>query len=563
MKDIIKKLRALFNVNKIDGYIIPKNDEFFSEFANNDRLKKITKFTGSAGYAIILKKKNYLFVDSRYTIQANIESGKRFEILDYEKIFNFKKINNLIIGIDPALFTSEQIKKIFPKKNIKELRKNLVDQIINFKTFKINQFYSLGKNITGQGQRDKIKNTINYLKRRNIDHIFISAPENVAWILNIRGSDSPTSPIPNSHLIISRNYEKIIIAQKDKLKYLIKKKIIKTSEIIDPKRIEDLNTRLKGKSILLDKKSCSLKFEKFFSQNFRIIKKIDPTYLRKSIKNKTEIDNMIKAHIEDGVALTKFLFWIKNINKKRITEVDAQNKLELFRKKNKNYLYPSFDTIAGSGKNAAIVHYRAKNNNTRIIKSKDIFLCDSGGQYKYGTTDVTRTICFSKQSNKIKKIFTNVLKGHIAVANTNLNKINIGKKIDIEARKYLKAEGLDYGHGTGHGVGFFLNVHEGPQGISKFNSIKIKPGMILSNEPGYYKTNKFGIRIENLVYAKKSGRKFNFENLTLAPIDNDLINFNQLSQSEKNYLFKYHIEVFNKVSPFLNIAEKKWLASLI
>ena len=149
------------------------------------------------------------------------------------------------------------------------------------------------------------------------------------------------------------------------------------------------------------------------------------------------------------------------------------------------------------------------------------------------------------------------------MANTNLNKINIGKKIDIEARKYLKAEGLDYGHGTGHGVGFFLNVHEGPQGISKFNSIKIKPGMILSNEPGYYKANKFGIRIENLVYAKKSGRKFNFENLTLAPIDNDLINFNQLSQSEKNYLFKYHIEVFNKVSPFLNIAEKKWLASLI
>ena len=190
-------------------------------------------------------------------------------------------------------------------------------------------------------------------------------------------------------------------------------------------------------------------------------------------------------------------------------------------------------------------------------------LCDSGGQYKYGTTDVTRTICFSKQSNMIKKIFTNVLKGHIAVANTNLNKVNIGKKIDIEARKYLKKDGLDYGHGTGHGVGFFLNVHEGPQGISKFNSIKIKPGMILSNEPGYYKENKFGIRIENLLYANKNGRKLSFKNLTLAPIDNDLINFNQLSQNEKNYLFKYHIEVFNKISPFLNKPEKKWLASLI
>ena len=403
MKDVIKKLRVLFSVNKIDGYIIPKNDEFFSEFANNDRLKKLTKFTGSAGFAIILKNKNYLFVDSRYTIQANIESGKKFEILDYEKIFNFKKINNLIIGIDPALFTSDQIKKIFPKKNFKELRKNLVDQIINFKPSQVKKFYSLDKKITGQGHKNKIKNTVNYLKRKNIDRIFISALENVAWILNIRGSDSPTSPIPNSHLIISRNNKKFLIAQKEKLKFLIRKKIIKTSEIINPNSIEDLNTRLIGKSILLDQKSCSLKFEKFFSQNFRIIKKIDPIYLLKSIKNKTEINNMVKAHIEDGVALTKFLFWIKNVNRKKITEVDAQNKLELFRKKNKNYLYPSFDTIAGSGKNAAIVQYRAKNNNTRIIKSKDIFLCDSGGQYKYGTTDVTRTICFSKQSSKIKK----------------------------------------------------------------------------------------------------------------------------------------------------------------
>ena len=313
----------------------------------------------------------------------------------------------------------------------------------------------------------------------------------------------------------------------------------------------------------MDKKSCSLKFEKFLSKKFKIIKKIDPIYLLKSIKNKTEINNMIKAHIEDGVALTKFLFWIKNINRKKITEVDAQNKLELFRKKNKNYLYPSFNTIAGSGKNAAIVHYRAKNNNTRKIRSTDILLCDSGGQYKYGTTDVTRTICFSKQKKKIKKIFTNVLKGHIAVAITNLNKINVGKKIDIRARKYLKKEGLDYGHGTGHGVGFFLNVHEGPQGISKYNSIKIKPGMILSNEPGYYKENKFGIRIENLVYAKKIDGKFYFENLTLAPIDNDLINYDQLSKIEKNYLFKYHVEVFKKISPFLNKPERKWLASLI
>jgi Xaa-Pro aminopeptidase len=230
---------------------------------------------------------------------------------------------------------------------------------------------------------------------------------------------------------------------------------------------------------------------------------------------------------------------------------------------NKNYLYPSFDTIAGSGENGAIVHYRAKKENCRTINKKDIFLCDSGGQYKYGTTDVTRTICFSKSSQNIKNIFTKVLKGHIAVACSNLSKDDTGKKIDKKARKFLNESNLDYAHGTGHGVGFFLNVHEGPQSISKFNKIKIKEGMILSNEPGYYKKNKFGIRIENLVVVKKVKKKLVFENLTMAPIEKDLINFKLLTQAEQNYLFKYHLDVYIKISKYLNFEEKKWLASFI
>tara|TARA_B100001093_G_scaffold411411_1_gene400902 strand:- start:2690 stop:3508 length:819 start_codon:yes stop_codon:yes gene_type:complete len=272
---------------------------------------------------------------------------------------------------------------------------------------------------------------------------------------------------------------------------------------------------------------------------------------------------MIHSHILDGAALTKFIYWIKNVNKKSIDEVQAQNKLENFRRLNKNYLYPSFNTIAGSGKNGAIVHYRAKKKNCNKINKNDIFLCDSGGQYKYGTTDVTRTLCFSKPKTHIKDIFTKVLKGHIAVANTDLKKDNIGKKIDIRARKFLKKSNLDYSHGTGHGVGFFLNVHEGPQSISKFNKVKIKEGMILSNEPGYYKRNKFGIRIENLVYVKREKKKIFFENLTLAPIEKDLINFNLLTSFEKNYLFKYHLDVYSKISKYLTTKEKKWLASFI
>jgi Xaa-Pro aminopeptidase len=563
MKNIIKEFRAQLYKYNLDGYIVPKNDEFFSEYSNKDRLRGISNFTGSAGYAVILKNKNYLFVDSRYTIQANIESGKKFKILDYKNIFNCTVFKNLVIGLDPALFTNNQVRKFFLYNKVKLLKKNLVDEVIKLKNKNQKPFYSLDKLITGQSHQSKINKISNYLKKNKLDHIFITAPENVAWVLNIRGHDNPSSPIPNSNLIISKNKKKFIIANENKLKELIKKKKINAKEIINPKNIEIFLNKLNGKKISIDTKSCSIKYEQILKKKCKIIRNDDPIYLLKAIKNKIEIKNMIDAHIADGAALTKFIYWIKKINKKKITEVDAQNKLEIFRKQNKNYLFPSFNTIAGSGKNAAIVHYRANKKNTKQIGKKDIFLCDSGGQYKYGTTDVTRTLCFSKQDSYIKKIFTYVLKGHIAVVNTNLNKIKIGKKIDITARKYLKKIGLNYGHGTGHGVGHFLNVHEGPQAISRFNTIVIKEGMILSNEPGFYKKNKFGIRIENLIYAKKIKKKLFFKNLTLAPIDRDLIDFNLLTKNEKNYLFKYHYEVYSKISSLLNEKEKKWLASLI
>ena len=272
---------------------------------------------------------------------------------------------------------------------------------------------------------------------------------------------------------------------------------------------------------------------------------------------------MINSHIIDGVALTKFIYWMKIKNKRKISEFDAQYKLEKLRKKNQNYLYPSFNTIAGAGANGAIVHYRASKQKAKIIKNDDIFLCDSGGQYKYGTTDVTRTICFSRPKNYIKNIFTKVLKGHIAVATSDLNLSSTGQLIDRRARKFLKKVNLDYKHGTGHGVGFFSNVHEGPQSISKYNKVKILEGMVLSNEPGYYKEGKFGIRIENLIYVKNLKKKLFFENLTLAPIDIDLIDFKQLTFDERDYLLKYHIMVYSKLAPFLDTNEKKWLASLI
>ena len=564
MNKRIQLLRKKFKKYNIDGYIVSKNDDYFTEYSKINRLEIISNFTGSAGLAIILKKKNYLFTDGRYTIQSQIESGKNFKIINYDKIVNFDLVKNLTLGIDPKLFTYEQIKKFFLKNNkIKFITKNLIDEIKSKKIKDNFKFFSLDKKIVGESSKSKISKIAKYLKNNKSDYLFVSAPENVAWILNIRGGDGPNSPVPNSRLIISKSKKIYLISKIHKTKKLIKDKIIKLNEVINVNNFHREVIKLNGKNFIIDNKSCSIFYEDIIKSKFKIIKREDPTYLLKSIKNKIEIKNTINAHIIDGVALTKFIYWIKNINKKRITEVDAQNKLEKFRKMNKNYLYPSFDTIAGSGENGAIVHYRAKKENCRTINKKDIFLCDSGGQYKYGTTDVTRTICFSKPKQQIKDIFTKVLKGHISVANTDLKKNNTGKKIDVRARKFLNKSNLDYAHGTGHGVGFFLNVHEGPQAITKINTVKIKEGMILSNEPGYYQKGKFGIRIENLVFVKKNKNKIFFENLTLAPIDKDLINFELLSPSEKNYLFKYHLDVYSKISKFLNLNERKWLASFI
>ena len=439
----------------------------------------------------------------------------------------------------------------------------MIDKVVNKKNDKIIvPFYNLNKKISGESTFSKINRLLRYIKSKNVDNIFISAPENVAWLLNLRGRDNPNSPIPNSKLILTKN--------RDIYFFSCPKKITKMKFIKDYKKLKyytydnffEIIKSLKGSNFCIDNLTCSIWNERIIKSFFKVKLKTDPCYLMKSIKNKTELENTIKAHIKDGVALTKFIYWIKKINKKKITEIDAKNKLEKFRKINKDYIFPSFETISGTGSNGAIIHYRVNKKSNKIIKKNHIFLCDSGGQYKYGTTDVTRTFCFSKQKQSIKNKYTMVLKGHIAVATSNI-KINSGKKIDDRARMFLKKNGLDYNHGTGHGVGFFLNVHEGPQSLSRHNSVKLEEGMILSNEPGYYKKGYYGIRIENLVYIKKYQNKLIFKNLTLAPLERDLINFNMLSKDEREYIFKYHLLIYNRLSKYLNRDQKKWLASFL
>ena len=560
----IKILREKFEQYNIDGYIIPKNDEFFSEHATKDRLKNISEFTGSAGLAIVMKKKNYLFIDGRYTIQAKQQSGMNFKIIEIHKFLPKKIITNARLGFDPSLFTKKNLNINFGNTlKLLAIENNLIDEIYQNKIPKRKPFYSLTNKSVGESHQSKVNKICKILKFNKADNLFISAPENVAWLMNIRGYDSPTSPIPNCRLLINIDKKIFLIVDKKVTSKIIKEKKLNKDQIIEPKKFKELINKLKGDKFIIDHSSCSILNEKTIASKFKIVGEKDPCYSLKSIKNSTEIKNTIKAHVEDGLALTKFIYWIKNVNKKKITEIDAKNKLESFRKLNKNYLFPSFNTIAGAGSNGAIVHYRVSKKSNKIINKNDLFLCDSGGQYKFGTTDVTRTICFSKVKKSIKDVFTKVLKGHIAVYQTNIKKDNNGKKIDLRARKFLKKDGLDYAHGTGHGVGFFLNVHEGPQSISKFNSIKLEEGMILSNEPGFYKAGHYGIRIENLVFIKKVRGNMFFENLTLAPIEKDLINHNLLTKNEKDYLFKYHLRIYTTLSKFLNLQERKWLASFI
>ena len=555
----IKRLKKLFINQKIDGYIIPKNDEFFGEYTPkfNDRLNYVTNFTGSYGFSLILKNKNYLFVDGRYTLQANKECGKIFRINTFPKNmpFNILKNKRLLIGFDPKLLTRKTLNIFFKSNKCKfiPINENLVDTIWKRKKkYKKKKFYILPDNYVGQHYLKKINKIVKNLNRRKADYQFISASENNAWLLNIRGGDANYTPLPYSYVLIDKNENVRLFCDLDKITTSLKKKI-KKIDFHDINTTHEVLSKIKNKKFILDNNTCSIFFENIIKKNNKVINYYDPIYFYKSIKARKEIDNIKQAHIYDGIALTKYLLWLKkNFNRKNINELTASNKLFNFRKKNNKFKFSSFPTISSSGPNGAIIHYQPTNKTKRKLKNGDIYLVDSGGQYEFGTTDVTRTISLKNSNKRIKNIFTRVLKGHIAIANSKLKSNTSGSQLDFKARKYLREIGLDYAHGTGHGVGYFLNVHEGPHSISKNNKIIFQEGMVVSNEPGYYEKNNFGIRIENLIYVKKEKKRKYFENLTMVPIDKDLIDSNFLNNNEKNWLNSYHKHVFNKLKKAMN-----------
>ena len=569
----IKKLKKILKEEKIDGYVIPKNDEFFNEYVSdyNDRLNYISNFSGSFGFALILKNSNYLFVDGRYTLQAKEQSGKFFKIITIPKkmpndILRNKKLN---IGFDPRLFTKKTIKIFFGKNNCKfEPKKiNFVDKIWKRKEQKnIKKFYNLPRNCVGVNHKSKIKKVVKNLRKKGADVQFITASENIAWLFNIRGYDADYSPLPYSYVLVDKYENVSFFCDLSKIPSVLKKNFNEI-QFIEIGYTSKILSKINKRKFIIDENTCSFYFENIIMRKNKIINYYDPIYLLKAIKDKIEIRNIEAAHISDGIALTKYLFWVKkNVNKRKITEMSATQKLFQLRKKNKKFKFLSFPTISGSGPNGAIIHYRANKKTDRKLKNGDIYLVDSGGQYEFGTTDVTRTISLNNKSERIKNIFTRVLKGHIAVASFQLSENTNGSKIDTVARKYLKQIGLNYAHGTGHGVGYFLNVHEGPQAISRNNKIRLLEGMVVSNEPGYYEKNKFGIRIENLIYIKKIKNKNYFKNFTMVPIDKDLVVNSMLNKNEKRWLNDYHREVYKNLRDGMNkneIGELKKACSAI
>ncbi|MDC3163247.1 M24B family metallopeptidase [Pelagibacteraceae bacterium] len=489
----LSKIRSLLKKNEIDYYILPHSDEFQNEFLPeySKRLEWISNFSGSAGDIIIGNKEAFLFVDGRYTIQASQEvNRKNFKIYNYSDLSPIdllKYKNPKSIGIDGNTLTYQRvvhIKKSMKKGvKIKTVEKNLIDQIWSNRPKKKK---SKPFAISGANASAKVNFIKKYLHSSKADYYLITACDSIAWTFNIRAKDIKYSPLFLSKALIHKSGKCYIFSDftnSKNIKFDIDIEFINTSEL--DKQINNLS---KKETIICDLNSVSFSLVNKIKSKAKLKLEGDLIQLLKSKKNKSERSGMVECHKRDGATLTKFIFWIKNkVRNKKITELDAIKYLDKKREKNEKFFSLSFPTIAGTGSNGAIVHYRANKRTNKLIKTSDLFLVDSGAQYMDGTTDVTRTICFNTPSKEQIEMYTRVLKGHIAVASSKIKYGETGKKLDFLARQPLQEVNCNFDHGTGHGVGCFLNVHESPPSISKNSKIKFEDGMIVSNEPGYYK----------------------------------------------------------------------------
>ena len=576
----LKKIQNWMKDNDKDVFLINRTDEFLSEYIAPyaERLKWISNFSGSAGRAIIEREKAYIFIDGRYTTQAYNEVDINFfEIKPLQDYWicleNFKNHSKTII-LDPLLHSISEIerkKNIFNNSRISLsfLEKNPID--LNWKDQPLHPnskaFFHENK-YSGETSVSKVNKIQEILKSKLIDFYLLSSLDSIAWLLNIRGSDFEHTPLLCCHIVIPDQGKIEIFIAKPKVEHLIKE----LSYLINFHPFEKLDKYLlsidRKKILGMDKGSTSYHFKNICMDIGLSINHFEnPCLYPKAIKNKTELKGAIDANLRDGVSITKYLYWLKNkIIMRETNEIKAADYLLNLRKENDLFYCLSFDTISAFGYHAALPHYKATGESNLSFFNNAIYLVDSGAQYKDGTTDITRTIIIGNPTNEQKDRFTRVLKGHISIANVKFPINTQGSLLDPIARKSLQEINCDYNHGTGHGIGSFLSVHEGPQRISKSQDQSdgvIKAGMILSNEPGYYKKNEYGIRIENLIICRlgKKNTLF-FETISWAPIDIDLIDVSLLSVEEIKWINNYHDKVYKKISPNLNQNESLWLRSI-
>ncbi|WP_340150353.1 aminopeptidase P family protein [uncultured Sneathiella sp.] len=582
-KDRLEKLRAEMAREKIDGFIVPLNDEFHGEAAPlaAERLKWLTGFTGSAGVAAVLKDQAAIFVDGRYTLQVRNEVDTTLftprhvseEPMTAWLSENMKADETL--AIDPWLHTENSVKtlKKYTSHNgitLKSVPENPIDKVWDDRPQKpLALVVPHEKQFAGEESASKRNRIATGMAERNVDAVVHTLPDIVAWLLNIRGADLPCTPFALGFAITYQDATVDLFIDEIKFAPTMREHLGNMVRVKPPSEFEQTLAMLGGKQVQIDPMVTSQQIvDQLTNAKAKIIRGEDPCLLPKAIKNDTEINGTREAHIRDGAAVAKFLHWLsETATSGNVDELTAEAKLRSFRETGQNFRDLSFNTISGAGSNGAIVHYRASKATNKPLKPGSLYLVDSGAQYLDGTTDITRTIAIGEPSPEMRHRFTLVLKGHIAIATALFPKGTSGSQLDTLARAPLWAAGLDYDHGTGHGVGSYLSVHEGPQRISKAPStVSLTPGMIISNEPGYYKTGAYGIRIENLVTVTKvtppdgaERELYGFETLTFAPIDKALIDKELLSPSELNWLNNYHQQVREKLASLVEGDALAWL----
>jgi Xaa-Pro aminopeptidase len=568
---------------KLTGFVVPRADQQQNEYVapSEERLAWLTGFTGSAGLAVVLAHEAAVFVDGRYTLQAAKQVDPKAWSVEPlvdpppEQWLAKHLVAGDRLGFDPWLHTSAAAERLAAAcakagAELVAVDGNPLDSVWTERPAPpLGPVAVHGPQFSGEAESEKLRRIRLEIARLGVEALVLSDSHAVAWTFNIRGADVSHTPLPLSYALVPKDGRPIVFIDHRKLSNSARDHLERTADVEEPAALRPKLTALaqRGASIALDGATAADALSRLIgAAGGKPVRGSDPVSLLKAVKNTVEIEGTRTAHRRDAVALVRFLAWIdREAPSGALTEIDTVEALETFRRETGALKDVSFPTIAGAGPNGAIVHYRVTRKTNRRISPGELLLIDSGAQYEDGTTDVTRTIAIGEPTDEMRDRFTRVLRGHIAIARALFPDGTTGAQLDTLARQFLWQAGVDFDHGTGHGVGSYLSVHEGPARISKLGTTPLKRGMILSNEPGYYKTDGFGIRIENLelvVATEVAGaeRPMNaFETLTLAPIDARLIDLKMMSEPELTWLNDYHARVRREVRSFVDEATKVWL----